>query len=33
MGKLKNKVCIVTGGAQGIGLAIVRRLIYEEASL
>ena len=33
MGKLKNKVCIVTGGAQGIGLAIVRRLVNEEATV
>ena len=30
---LKNKVALVTGGAQGFGLAIVERLLQSEAEV
>ena len=33
MGRLKNKVCIVTGGAKGLGLVYVRALLNEGAQV
>ena len=33
MGKLENKVAIITGGSRGIGEAIVRRFAEEGASV
>lgn len=30
---MKDKVAVVTGGAQGIGKAIVRRLLAEEVAV